>query len=95
MYSIVHLTSMAPSKLGADLEAAGYQVFEAIEISEVMYLCEHEQIDVVVIGADFEDQDMIEIQLRRLTIKLKPGSTAKDALWELSNLFPSPRLRVQ
>jgi len=86
---------MAPSKLGADLEAAGYQVFEAIEISEVMYLCEHKQIDVVVIGADFEDQGMIEVQLRRLTIKLKPGSTAKDALWELSNLFPGAQLRVQ
>ena len=45
-------------------------------------------IDVVVIAAEVEDQDQIELQLRRPTIKLKPGPTVKDILWELSNLFP-------
>jgi phosphoribosylamine-glycine ligase len=80
MRSIVYFTSRAPSKIGEDIIAAGYEVFEALEISEVMHLCEHEKIDMVVIASDIEDQDMVEAQLRRITIKMKPGSTAAVGL---------------
>jgi hypothetical protein len=95
MRSIVYFTSCGPSKIGNDLVAAGYRVFEALEISEVMHLCEHEQIDMVVIAPDIEDQEMVEVQLRRITIKMKPGSTAKDVLWELWNVFPDAEIRIQ
>ena len=62
--------------------------FEALEVSEVHHLCEHERIDAVVIGADREDPDVIEVQLRLTTLRLKPEATAKDIVWELSQLFP-------
>jgi hypothetical protein len=66
-----------------------------LEISEVWYLCEHEGIDVVVIAPEVEDQDQIGLQLRRPTIRLKPGSTAKDISWELWNLFPNTQKLIQ
>ncbi len=95
MRSIVYFTSSAPSKIANDLIAAGYIVFEALEISEVMYLCQHEKIDLIVIAPDVEEPDMVEVQLRRPTVRLKPGSKAKDALWELWNLFPDVEQRIQ
>jgi hypothetical protein len=93
--SVIHFTNRAPSQLGDRLNAAGYKVFEALELSEVMYLCEHENIDVLVIGPEIEAADFIEAQLRHLTIKLKPGFEAKDVLWELSNFFPDTESRIQ
>jgi hypothetical protein len=95
MRSVVHFTTCASSGLADDLSAAGYTVSKAKEISKVMYLCEHNQVDVVIIGADVEEQDMVEIQLRRTTIKLEPNATAKSILWELSNLFGTGKEVIQ
>lgn len=95
MRSLVYLTSRLPSKVSNDLEAAGYQVFEALEISEVWYLCEHENIDAVVIAPDIEDQDQVEIQLRHATIRMKLNTNATDILWELSSLFPKSTQHIQ
>jgi hypothetical protein len=33
----------------------------------VLYLCEHQKVDVVVIGPDVEDADVAEVQMRRIT----------------------------
>jgi hypothetical protein len=74
--------------MASDLTLAGYTVWEAPAVSEVLYLCEHENVDVVVIGPDVEDADVIEVQMRRITLRLKPGATAKDVMWELAQLFP-------
>lgn len=95
MRSVVHFTTVLPSKLWDNLSAAGFRVFEAIEISEVMYLCEHERIDALLIGPDIEEPEVVEVQLRCVAIKLKAESTAKDVLWELSNLFPDAKHQVQ
>ena len=95
MRSVVYLTSRAPSKIAADLETAGYTVFEALDVSEVLHLCEHHKIDAVVIGADIDEPDVIEVQLREITIKLKAEATVKDLVWELSNLFPDKTVRIQ
>ncbi len=95
MRSVVYFTACASSESADDLSAAGYTVSKAKEISEVMHLCEHNQVDVVIIGADVEEQDMVEIQLRRTTIKLKPNATAKNILWELANLFGTGREVIQ
>ena len=95
MPSVVYLTTRAPSKVAADLETAGYKVFEALDVSEVLHLCEHNNIDVIVIGADIDDPDLIEVQLREITIKLKAEATGKDLVWELSNLFPDKTVRIQ
>jgi len=50
MASLVYLTTLSPSQLGAQIEQAGHRVWEALSVSEVLYLLEHENIDVVVIA---------------------------------------------
>jgi hypothetical protein len=86
--SLVFLTTRSPSKLGDELTLAGYRVFEALAISEVLYLQEHENIDAVIVGADVEEQEEKVRQLRGIVLALKPNATAADVQWELSSLFP-------
>jgi hypothetical protein len=87
--SLVYLTTRAPSEMASDLMLAGYAIWEALAVSEVLYLCEHHNIDVVVIAPEVEDADIVEVQMRRMTLTLKPGAAAKDVMWELAQLFPS------
>ncbi len=89
------LTTRKPSSLVGGLTAACYRVFEAASVSEVLYLCENESVDVVVISPEVDDPDVIQAQLRRITITLKPEATVKDLVWELTLLFPSAGMSVQ
>jgi hypothetical protein len=75
--------------MASDLTLAGYTVWEALAVSEVLYLCEQKNVDVVVIAPDVEDADAVEVQMRRMTLTLKPGAAAKDVMWQLAQLFPS------
>lgn len=95
MRSLVYLTTRVPSRLAADLGQAGYKVFEALEVAQVLHFCEHQDIDAVVIGEDVSDPDVIEVQLRGITLTLKPETTMKDLVWELSSLFPDTTVRIQ
>ncbi|HWY67783.1 MAG TPA: hypothetical protein VNX88_03910 [Terriglobales bacterium] len=95
MISIVHLTSRSPSKLGDELSLAGYRVFEALAISEVLHLQEHEKIDAVIIGADVDDAEEKARQLRGTITRLEPDATAAYLQWELSLLFPGVNVPVQ
>jgi hypothetical protein len=87
MVSLVYLSKSAPSRMVEDLMLAGYIVYEALEVSEVLHLCDYRQIDAVVIAPEVEDKDLMEVQLRRITIKLKDNAKAADVVWELENLF--------
>src|SRR4051812_31455247 len=88
MISLVYLTTSSPSKIGDDLTLAGYCVFEAVALSEVLYLQEHDTIDAVIIGADVEQAEEKERQLRGIVMRLKPDATAAYVQWELSLMFP-------
>lgn len=90
MASVVYLTTRAPSQMAADLTLAGVTVWEALAVSEVLYLCEHEHVAVVVIGADVDDPELVEVQMRHATMRLKQSATAGDVLWELTHLLPAP-----
>jgi hypothetical protein len=92
---VVYLSNLAPSQMASDLTVAGYKVWEALSVSEVLYLCEHDPVDIVVIASDVEDQEIIEVQLRRPTLKLKTEARSQDVIWELSNLFGNQSQRVQ
>jgi hypothetical protein len=85
--SIVYLTTSAPSPLADDLIRAGYNVYEALDVSEVLHLCEYRQIDAVVIAPEVEDKELIEVQLRRVTLKLGDHAKAADVVRELESLF--------
>jgi hypothetical protein len=93
--SIVYFTTHAPTRLGEALLARGYQVFEALSISEVLYVCEHHNIAVILIAHDVEHFGLDEITSRYLTIQLKPAATERDVLWELSLLFQKGSRPVQ
>jgi len=73
----------------------GYCVWEALAVSEVLHLCETRPVDAIVIGADVSGPDVIEAQLRHITIKLKPGTTTREIVWELSQLFPNKAPTIQ
>jgi len=74
---------------------AGHLVHEALAVTEALYLCEHQRIDVIVIAGDIEDQDFAEAQVHYMTIRLKPEATAKQLVWELTQLFPASTETVQ
>ena len=95
MTSLVFLTTSSPSKLGDELTLAGYRVFEALALSEVLYLQEHESIDAVIIGADVEEQEEKVRQLRGIVLALKPNATAAEVQWELCCLFPERANPIQ
>ena len=73
------------------LMGAGFTVWEALSVSEVLYLCEHHTIDLVVIAAGVEDPEMIALQMGRTTVQLNNNATAEDVLWELSQLLPAKK----
>jgi hypothetical protein len=74
---------------------AGHRAWECLSVSEALYICEREWVDAVVIAPEVEDPDIVEAQLRHITIRLEPDATAKDLIWELSNLFPSRPTSIQ
>jgi hypothetical protein len=88
MASVVFLTTRAPATLIDDLILAGHRAWECLSVSEVLYICEQQCVDVVVIAAEVEDADVVEAQLRHITIRLKPKASSKDLIWELTKLFP-------
>jgi hypothetical protein len=83
--NIALLTKCSPSSLGNELARAGYNVWEAISVSEILHLCNYNGIDVVVVEAGVIDPDFRE---RRITICLHGNATIADLLWELGLLFP-------
>jgi hypothetical protein len=95
MASVVYLTRRAPSKLIDDLMLAGHRVWECLSVSEVLYVCEEKWIDAVVIAPDVEDADVVEAQLRHITIRLEPDASPKDLIWQLCRLFPDHAATVQ
>lgn len=95
MTSVVYLTTRAPSDLEDDLILAGYRVFAALEVSEILHLCETEDIDAIFIGPDVEEPDLEGVQMRIVTLRLKPEATAKDVVWELSQLLPKKDGAIQ
>lgn len=73
----------------------GHRAWECLSVSEVLYICEQERIDGVVIAPEVEDPDVVQAQLCHFTIRLQPEATAKDLIWELSELFPDSTATVQ
>jgi DNA-binding response OmpR family regulator len=95
MNSLVYLTTRSPSKLGDELTRAGYRVFEALAISEVLYLQEHENVDLVIIDSTVQGAEEKARHLRGITFTLDAAATTADVQWELSLLFPDVDGSVQ
>jgi hypothetical protein len=74
--------------ISEELSHAGFQVFEALALSEVFYLCEQQPGATVVIDRSVDERAADEVARHHVTMKLKPQGTAADVVWELSG--PSP-----
>lgn len=94
MRTIAFFTKTLPCKIADEVRAAGYNVLRPLEIAEVMYQCEHQCVDVVIIAPDVEEDERVAVQLRCPTITLKANATTTELLFELSNVFPEGRVRV-
>lgn len=95
MAAIVVLNSVAPSKLAAELELFGHRVWEALAVSEVLFLCEQQSIDAVIIAPEVEHGEMIEKQLRGTIMRLKSNADVAYVDWELMQLFPQKDITIQ
>jgi ABC-type nitrate/sulfonate/bicarbonate transport system ATPase subunit len=89
MTTIALLTTRAPDPLTEQLMLAGYKVIEALWADEILQLLETEHIYVVVITHDIDDPEVPELQRKLTTLRLEPQATAKDLVWELSQLLAS------
>ena len=95
MASVILLNVVSPSKLSGELELFGHQVWEALDVSEVLFLCEQHHVDAVIIAAEVEGGELIEKQLRGTVMRLKSNADAAYVDWELSQLFPDKDVRIQ
>lgn len=95
MISVAYFTRKLPSSLSQQLTEAGVQVFEALAISEVLYLRETEKIDIVVIAADVDDYRAGVIAQHQIALRLKPEAIAKDVITELWQMFPDKSAAIQ
>jgi hypothetical protein len=81
--SLIYFTRELPG-LSEDLSEHGFQVYEALAVSEVLYLSQQYPTLVVVIDHTVERDAAIAVAGRRITLRLKKKATVR----ELSELLP-------
>jgi len=80
MCSLVYLAGVAPTKLANELITAGYQVWVALSVSEVLHLCEHERIGVIVIAPGMQDEAILPLKVKQITISPETHTMAKELI---------------
>jgi hypothetical protein len=95
MTTLILLTANAPHPLADELILAGYNVLEALAISEVFALLEEIPEAQVIIAANIDAERAKVIQQHNPTIHLTGNATLKDVLWELELLFPDDTKMTQ
>jgi hypothetical protein len=83
---LILLTTTAPDPLADELSHQGYQVHEALAVSEVLALVEQHPAATILITAGVDQDRARAIQQHHPTLHLKPAGTTKDILWELASL---------
>lgn len=89
MISIVYFTRVLPSHVADELVRRGINCYEALAISEVFYLCEQPEINLVLIDPSVDDELAKAVQQRFSTLRLHDGATVEKTMWELTNLLGS------
>lgn len=83
--TLIYCTRELPG-LSNDLEVAGFQVYEALALSEVLFLAEQHPNAPIVIDHTVNDSTANEIARHYPTLRLTHQATAADVLWDLSSL---------
>jgi hypothetical protein len=89
--SLIYFTRELPG-LSEDLSEHGFQVYEALAVSEALYLCQQHPTLVVVIDHTVEPDASNEIAARHITLRLKKKAIVPDVVWELSALASDARV---
>jgi hypothetical protein len=92
MRALIYFTRELPG-LSEDLSERGFQVYEALAVSEVIYLCAQHPLLVVLIDHTVESQAANEVARRHITLRLKERATARDVVWELAGLSPGTEVQ--
>jgi hypothetical protein len=92
---LVIFTTRLPSDLAGDLARAGYNIFEALAISEVLHLCETEKIDLVIVDSAVEEHRARVVQQHYPTLRLTPGTTTYEVIAELWQMLPERTSGIQ
>jgi hypothetical protein len=87
--SLIYFTRELPG-LSEDLSEQGFQVYEALAVSEVLYLCQQHPGLVVVIDYTVEFEAANQVSGRHITLQVKKNATVQDVVWELSGLSKVP-----
>jgi hypothetical protein len=90
--ALIYFTGELPG-ISEDLSDQGFQVYEALAVSEVLYLCQQHPRLVVVIDHTVEPDAANEVAGRHITVQLKKKATVRDVVWELSCLFPDVQVQ--
>jgi hypothetical protein len=88
-------TDKAPYPLTDILLKAGFQVWEALAVSEVLALCESKNIDIILITPEVDDAGCTELKQHYVMIKLHPKTTAADLIKTLWQMFPDKKPTIQ
>jgi hypothetical protein len=86
--SLIYFTRELPG-LSEELSEQGFQVYEALAVSEVLYLCQQHPTLPVVIDHTVEPDAANEVAGRHITLRLKRKATVRDVVWELPGLLPN------
>jgi hypothetical protein len=95
MISLVYFAGRLPSQMSDELTHAGFRVFEALAISEVLHLSETEKPEIVVIAADVDDRRAKVIQESQTALRLTPATKTSELIAELWGMFPDKVEKVQ
>ncbi len=93
--TIVFLGPYFPHPVSTFLSENGYNVFEALSVSEVLHLAEYHSIDAVIVAPGAERCGLEEVQQQCITMDLTIHEKAPEAFFELANLLPGAPQRLQ
>lgn len=83
--TIIFFTRSIPNPLANELSRQGHTVHEALSISEVLALAEHNFETHIIIAADVEHDRARMIQRHYPTLHLKPEAALAGIIFELSH----------
>ena len=86
-WTIVFLAERFPNPVSTFLSEHGFNVMEALSVSEVLHLTEHNRIDALVIAPPGEWYGLGDVRDKYFTLDLTIHAKAPEVFFELSNLL--------
>jgi hypothetical protein len=82
------LRNEASRSLDSELLVPGYHIHEALSISEAIWLCIQRHLGIIVVAANLEDLETMQLHALYTIFRLKPDITAHELVRELALMLP-------